>query len=429
MQQRVAFLIVLVIMQSAKANIETRPVVESHTKTEHGVRFNVETVDALGPRLQPRGPNAQQIARNFYDYEERHFASLEASSFTKADAPPLASSSGSFYNAALKAFADHYPLVIRPDDIWILQAYGFATHVDKNAEALRSRFVKHQGKKRLTVEVGLTPGASPPEEWERQVFPDFSRQIREHIGEETHKMIATGFSSTTTPTDQAAYEITLMTAMKHYFAYGMVTCCGIPWIELRGTLQDWQALRDRSQKMWGEFMPDYAEVLVPVLDQFIDAYQGKVDHAFWQSMVKRVQHGAGSGATTISGWVTLLYPYLAGGKNTHLRQWQHMYTHYGPDPDDFPKVVSSVPVEWDHFGEQILLHFHAGAFGYTQDPETLALSSHTGWVVSRDPPTSPEKRIAEIERQLADLAASGQNDRQAKHWRHRLTEELAKLKK
>src|SRR5579883_2961563 len=46
-----------------------------------------------------------------------------------------------FASAAHDAFYQHYPLIIRPDDIWFCIAQGFATHLKLNAEALRSRMV------------------------------------------------------------------------------------------------------------------------------------------------------------------------------------------------------------------------------------------------------------------------------------------------
>src|SRR5579884_4479704 len=56
-----------------------------------------------------------------------------------------------FASAAHDAFYGHYPLIIRPDDIWFCIAQGFAIHLKLNAEALRSRLVRHDDKKKLTV--------------------------------------------------------------------------------------------------------------------------------------------------------------------------------------------------------------------------------------------------------------------------------------
>ncbi len=408
-----------------------RSVVPSHETTISGVRFNVETVGTIGKTLKVLDDNlegAQSFAKSFYEKERSLKIVIEATSLASQ---PSINTEGSFLLTALTAFASHYPLSIRPDDIWVLMSYAFSRHVNANAEKLRSRFVAHEGKKVLTVNLtpaDLTPGQSSSEAWQRVVFPDFSRQIREHIGGETHDMIAQGYS-TTTAVDHAAFEITLMSAMQSYFGYKMRTCSGIPWIELQGTLQDWVNIRSRCEKMFGEFMPEYAALLLPVLDEFIAAYQNQVNHLFWQSMIKRIKHGEGSGSySTISGWVSILYPFLENKPNK-LRRWQDMHSNDGPEPTDFPSIVSSVPVEWNYLGEQLLLHFHAGMFGYTQNPDTLALSTNIGWVVTRNPPSKPADRIAAIEKELEDYTKSGNKDYSTKYWINTLTTELDQLKK
>src|SRR5580658_2136668 len=58
------------------------------------------------------------------------------------DAHPLAL-------AAHDAFYEHRPLTLSPDAIWFCIAQGFANHVSLNAEKLRHRFVRHEGKKVL----------------------------------------------------------------------------------------------------------------------------------------------------------------------------------------------------------------------------------------------------------------------------------------
>src|SRR5262245_17823835 len=54
--------------------------------------------------------------------------------------------------AAHDAFYQHQPLVLSPDAVWFCLAQGFAQHISLNAEALRHRFVRHEGKKKLVVE-------------------------------------------------------------------------------------------------------------------------------------------------------------------------------------------------------------------------------------------------------------------------------------
>src|SRR3954447_14714885 len=80
-----------------------------------------------------------------------------------------------FAQAAHDAFYDHCPLTISPDDIWFCIAQGFAHHVNLNAEALRHRFVGHEGKLILVVEHGgIVLGKASP--W-HEAFTGFSDQI------------------------------------------------------------------------------------------------------------------------------------------------------------------------------------------------------------------------------------------------------------
>jgi len=86
---------------------------------------------------------------------------------------------------------------------------------------------------------------SPTKAWEDTIFPDFSRQTRQHIGAKGHDTIASDFT-TAINTARAAYKITRMSAMKNYFSYSMSTRCGILRITLLGSEEDWVALSDRA---------------------------------------------------------------------------------------------------------------------------------------------------------------------------------------
>eukprot|EP01047_Picozoa_sp_COSAG01_P088290 COSAG01_NODE_20707_length_939_cov_1.111905_1_plen_193_part_01 len=56
-----------------------------------------------------------------------------------------------FIAAVTAAFADHYPLTLRPQHFWLLISQAVATHVDLNAEKVRKSWVAHKGKKELVV--------------------------------------------------------------------------------------------------------------------------------------------------------------------------------------------------------------------------------------------------------------------------------------
>eukprot|EP01084_Bolivina_argentea_P290546 499090_1 len=56
-----------------------------------------------------------------------------------------------FAAAAEFAFYKHYPLSIKPSDIWLLILHATSLHITRNAEKLRNKFVNHDGKKKLIV--------------------------------------------------------------------------------------------------------------------------------------------------------------------------------------------------------------------------------------------------------------------------------------
>jgi len=408
--------------------IVQKPVVPHHEHTEKGVKFNVETVTE---KADPEGYyyDGKELTRFLSTFYEEQFIKIKVE-VSSLEREQIDFDARGFMQVAVYAFDCHYPLAIRPDDIWLVLSFSFAKHVDKNAEALRGNFVKHQGKQALVVDVpNFVPGQMKPEEWERDVFPEFSRQIQTHIGQEIHSAIASPFS-TSTAVDKASHEITLMAAMKNYFSNHGRTCCGIPWIELQGSEQDWIDLRERAKKLTSLMVPAVGKIwysfLEPVLEEFVAAYQGKVNHIFWQSMVKRIQHGMGSGSySTISGWVTLLYHPLS----SKHKSWQEMSSRSGPEPEDFPRVVSSAPVTWDYFGTKLYLHFHAGIFGAKLDEKTQALQSVSGWVVSHDPPKEPKQRIVILEKELVELKKCGSSDYDPQWVIHSIEKELEQLKK
>lgn len=149
---------------SSHRNEEFRahPVEASHSKTKNGVCFNVQTVDSLGPRLEPEDDietkeSVDYTASEFYRYsiDYRPRSRRSAPSTTRVESHSVSSNVlvdgflRSLATIALSAFANHYPLSLRPDDVWLAIAYGFAKHVDSNAEALRSKVVSFDGQKNI----------------------------------------------------------------------------------------------------------------------------------------------------------------------------------------------------------------------------------------------------------------------------------------
>ncbi len=60
------------------------------------------------------------------------------------------------FSAFLFAYNSHEDIVLSPDDIWLMICIYFSQYVNENAEQLRTLFVDHDGRKKLTiVQIGM----------------------------------------------------------------------------------------------------------------------------------------------------------------------------------------------------------------------------------------------------------------------------------
>jgi hypothetical protein len=197
-------------------------------------------------------------------------------------------------SAVGRAFADHRPLVLSPDAVWLTIAQGVAQHVRLHAAELRSRLVRHAGRKRLTV---VVDGPMPRDAgaWHDAV-------------ELFHRLLAAEISdadvfecdfSTSTDVERVAGRIVLLDAYSPYFALWMVCVCGIPSVTLTGTVEDWRKIRARVDEIAGFGLETWCRSLAPIADQFVRAAAGDVDTAFWRRIYNPVD---AYGAEVITGW-------------------------------------------------------------------------------------------------------------------------------
>jgi len=290
------------------------------------------------------------------------------------------------------AHDQHYPLVLDPDVIWLTIAQGLANHINNNAEKLRRRFVAHDGKKKVIIRRDSFVRGSPENDWQG-AFSEFSDKIKASLGEHNHAMIVADFS-TTGPIERAASEVILMDAMKSYFRYGMMTLCGIPSVTLDGTVADWEMVLDKVNQ-WDVAGPPppglglldamaapnldlewWTDHLKVVLRQFIEAAKGNPDRQFWNNIY---QEFGGSGAPTVGGWLTWLFPYIgteANKKNPHVGKLSNGWG--GISDDQFPSSLSKVPFEWLYREANYDYDFVAGLTGVAQSRPEKPIAMKTG---------------------------------------------------
>jgi hypothetical protein len=243
-------------------------------------------------------------------------------------------------------------------------------------EHSRLRFVRHD--ERLTLEVrrdNFVMG-SPHNDW-HGCFAEWSDAIASHIGKKRDLVVAD--FSTTGPIERAASEVVLMSAMKNYFNYDLLTRCGIPEMTLLGTVADWHAIRRRAE-VFAEFdLASWVRELLPVLDQFLKAASGATDRAFWRSIYKLDDL---SGGPYVTGWINVLFPHLDGRskdggivQNDAAFTWSNDAGDEGPTIGSFPCGLSRVPLSWQYLGTVLPMTLQAGFVGMPHRfPSTSRLS-------------------------------------------------------
>ncbi|KAF8967478.1 hypothetical protein BDZ97DRAFT_1903364 [Flammula alnicola] len=234
-------------------------------------------------------------------------------SFTTKDFSSLdiRSKRNGFVQTVTQAYNGHHHLIMRPDDVWIAILGQFNIYVNKNAKELRSHFVQHEDKKKLIV---VMPGDRHDVN-----FGDLAMQMTQKIQEnivnpELRDWIIPNFT-TTTHNDTVVCAVMMMATMKAYFEYEM-SKCGIPSVTLEGEKCDWEKILERLDVLetFGDEPKAWAKMLRPILQRFVQAFDGKPDITFWNKVSHH--YSLGSGTLYLSGWITAFCVWDSEG------QWQ-----------------------------------------------------------------------------------------------------------
>ena len=285
-----------------------------------------------------------------------------------------------FFNGMYRAYAEHRPFVLSPDMIWLLISQGFARHVNVNSEKMRHHFVDFSGKLSLIVFTNEISLDNPNSPWEK-VFPEFTKQIAKHTGNEIINLLSADFT-TTTAVEKVASEITIMETMKSYFEYKVYPLCGIPEITLQGTTEDWQKILDKTKQLAKYDLAWWTEELEPVLEEFVNASQEKINKWFWKNMFKYHSPNNYGAPQIIDGWIVKFFPYDNDGNRNNLKELKVGNREYGGNlPNEIVKVdLKYIDLET---GIETLLELWAGFFGVEQNKENFALTPKIGWLIRK----------------------------------------------
>ena len=205
-----------------------------------------------------------------------------------------------FFSAILACYNNHWTLKTCPDDWWNTIARTIAQNVEENAEAnkVRDFFVDHGDKKDIIINL---PGKLDEVNYD-WLFDQFARGIKSNIKTPGYVDQMVADFSTTGADQKISNQIMLMSSLSKYLKFQCRTLCGIPGVEMEGSLEDWQTLLKKTQDMHAMLKPildeidleQWFESTLVMLQKLLDTFQGRPDVEWWSHILSWDEcHGSG----------------------------------------------------------------------------------------------------------------------------------------
>ena len=283
----------------------------------------------------------------------------------------------------LTAYKDHLPMIITPDIIWQLILMGFTQHLDKNSSQLRKKIVDFEGKKILKIKKNKDLYQLTKEDW-NEIINDFCLDMKKNVKEDLMNILIPNFSTTSIQLKQSA-QITIMSSMKQFFEFKLYLCgCGIPYINLKGTLEDWETIKEKTEKLKQYDLEWWIKELIPILDKIIESKKGNIDINFWKNFIRlrddKYTYHSRSGKIIetkikpfIDGWIIKFFPYDFSGK-------RYYFDRIDGD-ENLPQFLVESPLKIiiEDLNMEFQTTFKTGFIGVKQDSETYEIKPEIGW--------------------------------------------------
>lgn len=347
----------------------------------------------------------------------------------------------SFLQTIHLAYAQHHDLILSPDDIWIQIALGVSLHVNENFNSLQTRVTKSAEKEELVVR--MDDLVNLKEETWQQLIDTFALMAKQKATEDFYATMLPEFS-TSTPETRTVLHTILLSSLKEVISLRGASGCGIPNVILLGTREDWVKLLNHVEQLNQYDLEFWTVELKPILQEFINAFDGKADRAFWQRIYKyRTEYGR----VEINGWISKFFPYFSksewlseeryqaylkehpeaeqadGAVVTHYYRNPYLtgndYLHHSIDPRDLPAAVCEIPLTWNNLfsdnpaEQEQHLSLYAGFIGAEQ--QNLALKPHPAWYIVKPLPMT-DLTLEEIENWDYPTAGYFESDFKTRLW-------------
>lgn len=279
-----------------------------------------------------------------------------------------------FIHTVHTAFQNHYTLILKPTDIWQTILFTLSNHIADNAEDLRDLFVNFQEKKTIQVKRDHWTGLDNHSELDwMDMIQELSYVVSKEISNTTEvaKQLAEAyildFPTVSTAETRYMSQLTLMSGMQHYFKYDIITACGIPKIEMKGQIEDWEMLKTKLKQLnleherYKNKLTIWSHALQFFIQQLINSRNGNPNLVFWRSFYK---FESGSGGDKFDGFV--LYLFNKFYNPDRINEHTHFTVEMKPSQylSTLPSGLVKVPFNWNYFGQEHKLMLLSG-FGDT----------------------------------------------------------------
>lgn len=285
--------------------------------------------------------------------------------------------------AAHLAFVRRVPLELSPELVWLCVAQAAGQHVKRHGGTLRRLFVGPGAARSVTVYRPELRAGAPANDW-RRVLPDLSEQLEQSHGP-MHAQLVPDLSG-----GDALFRVAAASVLEPLSSPGVVTPApcegGIPELRLTGTTGDWDRLVVSARALKPLGLTWWIRGLVPILERLAAQAAGASDETLARTLYTWDSEFWGR---WVSGWLQLLFPYLAGGggedraRVERRRAGMRYGSGDGPALGSIPGGMARCGFEWWLPEGDMKMDLHVGFIGAAWDEARGVVRPALGWAVSQ----------------------------------------------
>ena len=285
-----------------------------------------------------------------------------------------------------EAHCHHYPIRIKPDDIWLLIIQSFNYHINHNFFELRNLFINFQNKKNMEIDIG---SQKIDKKYVENCVEKIYTKMEQYLGKQILETLTPEFT-TTNIDSKLVCKMTIMSIFKEYFSFSInANICGIPYIILEGTFDDYKKIIEKCEQLKKYKFDWYIDRIIPVIQKMVEAKEGKIDVEFFKNIVTkkeideevvercilRKKH-----IVKINGWILKFFGYTKRDDKYYIFEKDEIDVE---KLGEFAGQILTVPFVINNNDKKSSMIFEAGFFGCDQN-EKKEVYPIIGWGIKKE---------------------------------------------